>query len=201
MAYKLVDYVINNDIGDAIAKLVLIALARFANESGACFPSIATLCRVTHLSHATVCRKLGWLEEQGYIHRNTRAGVSTRYILLVSQRDTPVSHRDTKQSISSKKHPIPEDWSASADLRASINEVLEREIDHDHEEAKFRDYYLADGKQLAKWEPAYRNWCRRIRPSSIEGGTRNAQASATKRHEQGSSFFARAARSLSNTKH
>ena len=82
MAYKLVDYVINNDIGDAIAKLVLIALARFANESGACFPSIATLCRVTHLSHATVCRKLSWLEEQGYIHRNTRAGVSVSYTHL-----------------------------------------------------------------------------------------------------------------------
>ena len=201
MAYRLVDQVINSDMGDAIAKLVLIALARFANDAGTCFPSIATLCRVSHLSNATVCRKLNWLQEQGYIHRDTRAGVSTRYILLVSQRDTPVSQRDTKQSISSKKHNIPADWSASADLRASINEVLGREIDHDHEEAKFRDYYLADGKALAKWEPAYRNWCRNIRPATISGGAGNAQASRSKHHKQGDSFFARAARSLSNTKH
>ena len=109
MAYKLVDEVINLDMGDALAKLVLVALARFANQSGACFPSIATLCRVTHLSNATVCRKLNWLEQHRFIHRDTRSGVSTRYILLLSHRDTPVSHRDTKQSISSNKHSIPED--------------------------------------------------------------------------------------------
>ena len=41
MAYKLVDDVINHDVGDAIAKLVLIALARFANQNNQCFPSLA----------------------------------------------------------------------------------------------------------------------------------------------------------------
>ena len=56
MAYKLVDSVINHDVGDAIAKLVLICLARFANQHDTCFPSLAKICEVTHLSHATVCR-------------------------------------------------------------------------------------------------------------------------------------------------
>ena len=61
MSYKLVDAVINHDIGDGLAKFVLIALARFANESGQCFPSINTLCKITHLSRQTVITKIKWL--------------------------------------------------------------------------------------------------------------------------------------------
>lgn len=200
MSYKLADAAINADIGDAIAKLVLIALARYANDQGACFPSIATIAKTTHLHTATVCRKLNWLEQQGMIKRDNRSGVSTRYLLLIAQCDTLVAESDTKQSISSNKHSIPDDWIASASLRQSINEVLDKEIDHDHEEARFRDYYLADGKQVANWEPAYRNWCRNKQCRVIDGAG-NASTPNPKRHGSRSSFFAEAAGLIAGTKH
>ena len=133
MAYKLVDDVINHDVGDAIAKLVLIALARFANQNNQCFPSLAKICEVTHLSNATVCRKLNWLEQNGFVSRETSRGVSTRYTLRVSQRDKVVSERDTKLSVSNTKHTIPDEWVASKELRSSINAKLKLMVDRDWE--------------------------------------------------------------------
>ena len=58
------------DIGDPVAKLVLLKLADNANDSGACWPSIATVCRETGLSERTVQRKMAYLEEHGFLKRN-----------------------------------------------------------------------------------------------------------------------------------
>lgn len=201
MAYKLVDDVINHDVGDAIAKLILIALARFANQNNQCFPSLAKICEVTHLSNATVCRKLNWLEQNGFVSRETSKGVSTRYTLRVSQRDQVVSERDTKLSVSNTKHTIPDEWVASKELRSSINAKLKLEVDHDYEETRFRSWNQAHGKKLKDWDAGYKLWCNRIDPerSPRSVGRIVPARSSAKQHQPQSSFFSRAARSLTGT--
>lgn len=59
-------------IGDPVAKLVLLMLADSANEKdgGDCWPSVANICKVTHLSERTVQRKMADLETMGLIVRN-----------------------------------------------------------------------------------------------------------------------------------
>ncbi len=203
MSYKLVDAVINHDIGDGLAKLVLIALARFANESGQCFPSIDTLCKITHLSRQTVITKIKWLDKHGFVQRSHKPGRSMRYTIPVKLFDHPVKELDPKLSISNQRtnnrHLIPDDWVASEELRSSVNETTGKEIDHDHEEVRFRDWYAATEDKFANWEPRYRSWCNNDN-ARIVGGTDIAPINGATRHRQGSSYFAAAAANIANTK-
>lgn len=205
MSYKLVDAVINHDIGDGLAKFVLIALARFANESGVCFPSLDTLCQVTHLSRQTVITKIKWLDKHGFVQRSHKPGRSMRYTIPVNLFDHPVKELDPKLSISNQRtnnrHPVPDDWVADEKLRASINATMGREIDHDHEEFKFRNHWAAVGSEFANWEPKYRSWCLDAKYIREVGGTDNAPVSGPTRNRQGPSFFSRAAGNLASTKH
>jgi len=205
MSYKLVDAVINHDIGDGLAKLVLIALARFANDSGQCFPSIDTLCKITHLSRQTVITKIKWLDKHGFVQRSHKPGQSMRYTIPVKLFDHPVKELDPKLSISNQRtnnrHPVPDDWVADEKIRAAINETMGREIDHDHEEVKFRNHWAAVGSEFANWEPKYRSWCLDAKYIREVGGTDNAPVSGPTRNRQGPSFFAKAAGNLASTKH
>tara|TARA_Y100001973_G_C5196456_1_gene334586 strand:+ start:2035 stop:2649 length:615 start_codon:yes stop_codon:yes gene_type:complete len=202
MSYKLVDAVINHDIGDGLAKFVLIALARFANESGQCFPSINTLCKITHLSRQTVITKIKWLDKHGFVQRSPTPGRSMRYTIPVNLFDQPVKEIDPKLSISNQRtnnrHPVPDDWTADEKLRASINKTTGKEIDHDYEEVRFRDWYAATEDKFANWEPRYRSWCNNER-ARIVGGTDYAPVSGPTRNRQGSSYFAAAAENISDT--
>jgi predicted transcriptional regulator len=63
------------------AKLVLLALADWANDEGACWPSIATLERRCGLSDRGVRNVLEELEAEGRLRRVQRAGRSTMFHL------------------------------------------------------------------------------------------------------------------------
>lgn len=54
------------------AKFILIALAGYADKSGSCYPSRATLGRFVIMSAKPVDRHLATLEKQGYITRTPR---------------------------------------------------------------------------------------------------------------------------------
>ena len=50
MSFALMGAVYHTDVGDALAKLVLLVIAEHANtESGECWPSITRIQKVTHL--------------------------------------------------------------------------------------------------------------------------------------------------------
>lgn len=59
------------------AKSVLVSLADNANDEGACWPSIATICMRTCLSERAVQNALKWLQAHKAISRDERAGRST----------------------------------------------------------------------------------------------------------------------------
>jgi hypothetical protein len=56
----------------ATEKVVLLALADYANESGVCWPSIALLVKRAHVGERTVQRSLQFLEDKGFITRERR---------------------------------------------------------------------------------------------------------------------------------
>lgn len=78
------------------AKLVLLALCDFADESWSCFPGQETLSTKTSQSLSTVRRHLTWLEQHGYMSRSPRfvegRRTSNRYILHTPRPVGPPPH-------------------------------------------------------------------------------------------------------------
>ena len=82
MSFKHIAAALQMKVGDPYAKLILLSLAdRADKETNQCWPSLARLAEDTHLSVATVKRKLTYLEEHGFITRNQRDQQSTLYTL------------------------------------------------------------------------------------------------------------------------
>ena len=79
-------------------KSVLISLADNANDSGFCWPSIATICDRTCLGKSTVIRAIASLESRGLLRANRDNGRHTTYTITVAKDGQPVSERDRCQS-------------------------------------------------------------------------------------------------------
>lgn len=75
------------------AKLVLLALCDFADESWSCFPGQETLAVKTSQSERTVRRHLDWLEAEGFIVSRARFAngrrTSNRYTIHTPRPSTP----------------------------------------------------------------------------------------------------------------
>ncbi len=68
MSHKATAWAVEQTVGDATAKLLLITIAEAASiEEAECWPSIATLCRRVEASETTVKRKVRQLEELGLL--------------------------------------------------------------------------------------------------------------------------------------
>jgi hypothetical protein len=65
MSVKATDWVWTSSKAEGADRLVLLALADFADESGRCFGSWGTMQRKTRLSKSTIARSLKRLEESG----------------------------------------------------------------------------------------------------------------------------------------
>lgn len=73
MSTKTLFKAIKAQVGNAHAKLILIALADIANEKGECWPSHAYLQSIAEVSRSTVIRHLKLLESMGLISIIRRA--------------------------------------------------------------------------------------------------------------------------------
>jgi hypothetical protein len=180
-------------------KFVAIALANYADENGACFPSVQTLSRWTSQGEKTVRRHLDDLETEGFLTRErVRREDGTlgvyRFVLqrpflpeakLASGQNVhqPVAKMATHnhQSYPSTKNNntrgsrLPVDWQpAHGDLVFAANsgwsnEHVAIEVD------KFRDYWISQpGQKGVKtdWRATWRNWVRRNLPSHHHGPPR-----------------------------
>ena len=65
-------------------KLVLMAMCEFADSTGLCWPSMATLARMTGLHRSTVFRALDDLIAEGAVMRATGKGKSNTYRLMLT---------------------------------------------------------------------------------------------------------------------
>lgn len=91
-------------------KAVLVSLADQANDDGACWPSVGTVAERTCLTDRAVQKALAWLEAEGYVIREMKAGRATRYTLTPERRSPPnvVHPRTTFTTTPEPRSPAPE---------------------------------------------------------------------------------------------
>lgn len=191
------------EVGDAMAKLVLIDIANRANDDGECWPSVATIAKRCQTTPRTVTAKIAYLIEHGWIEKTNRArdGIKTsnlyrlpigKYFLSIGNPDrklfpqgteaisykTPIetpNYKSTTKSARSKK-PNPPD---SLDTVRAY--VAEKNLDVDP--ADFWDFYTAEdwhdsnGKPVLSWKQKLRTWHshqpKRRQVTSNQDSTRN----------------------------
>jgi len=95
--------------------LVYLAVAKYADGEGTCWPSMATLAKLARCARGTVAKSIARLEAHGYLRRTPRfrpdGGVtSNAYQLMPSEakRYPPVSQDDTP-CLPDKQPPVSQD--------------------------------------------------------------------------------------------
>lgn len=116
MSIELMNLVWNDAGTKGAARLVLLALADQANDTGTCWPSLATIARRVNVSRSMVARILTKLEEKGYVTRQRRGkgyGADTTIYLvnrgsLVNRSSPLVVNRSSPKVVnrSSLKPPL-----------------------------------------------------------------------------------------------
>lgn len=92
MSVEAIAWAAKQKAGSPGAKLVLIALANYANEDGECWPSQATLAQWTEQGERTIRRHLIDLEQLGLITRKARtsSGNFTSDLILLNVSRRPI---------------------------------------------------------------------------------------------------------------
>ena len=86
MSYRLAHDALNAPNCNGVAKLVLIALADYANEkTGNCYPSHGTIAKTIGHSRRAVVSAINELEKLGYVRRSEKHGLACSYILNIPQ--------------------------------------------------------------------------------------------------------------------
>lgn len=179
-------------------KLVLLALADWADDDGLCWPSIKKLAVKCSKSERTVQRAISALAEGGHLTRQEVVGKGCKYNLHPRHGDTPVKLAPVTRchqtpvtvTPNTSRHTITSEAKASSLPRARPSKrcpvdwrpddgVLEvgrksglspGEIDRELE--TLRDYEFRSAK--TDWNATARNWLR-------TAGTRNAKPSRPER--------------------
>ena len=203
MSFKLMGAAYATDVGDALAKFVLLVIAEHADTSShECWPSLTRIQNITHLSRQTVVKKLDYLEQHGFITRDKNKRRSTTYTIVVNvldhtslaPRPEPVTNRKPKS------YPVPDNWTASEEVRVSIDAVITNAnlvgVNHDIEQVKFVSWHKARHTQFSDWDAQYTTWCLNNKPARVFEGGGSSSRKHTGSYRQGSSFFSQAAEHL-----
>lgn len=169
--------------GSPGAKLVLIALANYANDRNQCWPSQATLAMWTEQSDRTIRTHLAALESMGLIARQARevAGAFTTDLITLNLAQRQIL--PAEKFSDGKKQQVPaEKFSGNPSIEPSIKHTkgtqlpegfqpkeahqqlaAELQVDLDTEFATFTDYHRSRGSVFKDWDAALRNWLRNAR--------------------------------------
>lgn len=167
-------------------KIVLLALADYADGDGVCFPGQKNLARKTSIPERTLRRRIQELEGLGLIIRRRRQGAegyrtSDEYRLLPAgvagwptgqeeapQRPTVAATREPSEEPSvtttARARQLPGDftWTNAHSLKAHAKGVeVEVELE------KFKDYHLARGSRFVDWDRAFHTWLNNARPDPV----------------------------------
>jgi len=101
MSIQAVAAVLESDVGEVAAKMLLVCIANAHNTgTGVCCPSIDRLAKESGMSRSSVKRWLRWLEEEGFIEVQETRDESARQLAN--------SYRIIATSRGSKLTPLPE---------------------------------------------------------------------------------------------
>lgn len=140
MCIKATAWALDVEIKDPTTKLVLIALANFADPATAeCYPWISTIARQASISERTVHRRLIDLRNQGFIIWKRRKGRASLYRVLHRERVLPpVAEPPEVASLDGRT------GSATAGRQEPLIESLHRESD-----ASLANFYATWGPSSA----------------------------------------------------
>jgi DNA-binding transcriptional regulator YhcF (GntR family) len=102
--YDLIADVALMRIQNPTAKVVLIALARYSNAKGECFPSRDRLSADTSISVRSIVRSIQWLEANNYIRIRQRSGSSNFYVITSMEEETMSDSDNTPQTRAKLAH-------------------------------------------------------------------------------------------------
>lgn len=91
----------------ATEKLVLLCLADFADDTGACWPSIELVMERTGLGERCVREQLKRLEASGLLERERRVGQSALYRITIVAVSAPEKPAEEAQPAVSHRHEMP----------------------------------------------------------------------------------------------
>ena len=72
MSWKAMDWAFEQECRDGLSKLVLITIAKHADNNSQAFPSVSRIAKLSCMSSRTVHRKLSELQEDGFIEVKNR---------------------------------------------------------------------------------------------------------------------------------
>ena len=165
------------------AKLVLLALADFADESGYCWPRVSVLVEMTGLSERAVRTAITALTAAGLLitDRAVGRGNSSRYVLSINLDPEKVREmqvlRDMEkvQQVPEKVHLLPEKVHVVPEKVQELHPEPSRTIKNHQEPPKGRSA-PAPVMQLPEWLPgdAWADFCRHREAIGKKGWTQQA---------------------------
>jgi hypothetical protein len=187
MSVEAISWASKQKTGSPGAKLVLIALANYANDLGQCWPSQATMAMWTEQSERTIRAHLATLEAMGLIGRQhrTEAGAFTSDLvtLNIGQRQNLPAAKSAdgekqqppaanfaaypSKEPSYKKRPIERAREMMPDVFKPNDThrrlAAELRLDLARELTSFCDHHKSHGSAFKDWDAAFRTWLRRAR--------------------------------------
>lgn len=176
MSIEAIARVLNLEMSDPSAKLVLIGLANHTGPTGQCYPSVRLLMKYSGLSERAVRATIKRLETDGYIKVERRTGTSSLYFLgeplqLVQgggadfaggevQQLHPNRNNNRKTNASDARAGLSTDWRPD---NFSEIETQYPGIDVDHQLALFIADNNANATVLANPEAAFSKWMLRTK--------------------------------------
>lgn len=164
-------------------KLVLLALADWSNDVGACWPSIRQLREKCGLSERAVQLVIKRLEKAGHLKRDVKVGKGVNYTVTPRTTCTPAddapphempetpaprapnTSRTTKLPKKDKPslvaHELPDDWTpnqfgAGTQSRKIVDGWPPGELDCQLEQ--FRAHHRKRGDKFKSWQDAWSTW-------------------------------------------
>lgn len=198
MSIQAISWALKQSVVKRGEKLVLVALANYADEDGECFPSHKRLAEDTGYTRQGVGKVIRHLEEIGLLKINSRDrenGSRTSNVYALSMGATPVARGATggnsiepsfnhNPPVPSEQPPpkdqskatrLPDDWQPSADDVAFAQQEGLSSDEISRECGKFRDYWHGVGGQRGTkrdWPATWRNWIRRAADDRRSGPKR-----------------------------
>lgn len=83
----------------ATPKMVLLSLADQANDDGKCWPGQPLIAKRCSITERAVRDQITWLEREGFIRREVKAGIGTLYTLVISKPDQPRNNLPPRKEV------------------------------------------------------------------------------------------------------
>lgn len=163
MSIQAVAWALEQHIGDAAAKLVLISLANAVNgKTGRCFPTIEQICSESDCSGSTVRRKLKWLESECWIsihaeYSDDGRQLANSYTLGCQHDGGRVSHRQGEGSTSDTLEGVNCDTPTKEPEEIPEESILSETSSDETRKAKKRNNYPEAFEALWKAYPTHQN--------------------------------------------